>query len=349
MTILQRIADLKQNNPTITWARIKDILERETSLRWSSPEALRSWWRRQRHNYRHDDDLEPRDVPPSRTYVAAAHETAQNRPVQNGDTSTSFARIPQPLPKPFHEPMRLPMMRALVIADIHAPFHDKQFLDALLYLHGAEVDAIIIAGDLFDFAQISRHPRDWNVPRLETEMALAGKVLLALAQIAPLYLCNGNHDERMAVKLNAALTLQRLIYASLGGETPKNTITVTEYDYIDVGNTFTVGHLSQFHKRPGALAATIADMHQRHVLVGHDHLLGAQLSKSGKWVGASIGCIAQPDLFWYSERRLNTYAPMAQGYAIIRAEHEVDIYNNAHVPIFRRYRVADKYYNSWLA
>jgi hypothetical protein len=174
---------------------------------------------------------------------------------------------------------------------------------------------------------------------------MAGEVLLALAKTAPVYVCNGNHDERVAVKLDADLTLQRLIYAALGNKQPRYQITVSEYDYIEIGETFVIGHLSQSHKQPGKLAAMIAKQRQRHVLVGHDHLLG--VVQNDQWLGASIGCIADPQKFWYSERRLNTYAPMQQGYALLRAEDEFDVCNRFSEPVFRRYRYLGNMYNSW--
>lgn len=341
--IVERITELKRLHPAITWEEIQRQLEAECAMRWNSPMALRAWWRRRkdRVHFTHTQ----RDADATVAQRTQLRDAAMRDAAMRETRESDLVRIPEPLPKPFHEPLRIPFQRTLVIADVHAPFHDKSFLVQLLTKHRGEYDQIVVAGDVFDFAQISRFPRDWNVPRLETELAMAGEVLLALAKTAPVYICNGNHDERVAVKLDAALTLQRLIYAALGQKQPRYQITVSEYDYIEIGETFVIGHLSQSHKQPGKLAATIAKQRQRHVLVGHDHLLG--VVQNDQWLGASIGCIADPQKFWYSERRLNTYAPMQQGYALLRAEDEFDVFNRFSEPVFRRYRYLGNMYNSW--
>lgn len=313
-TIVQRITELKKHNSNITWSEIQETLEQEFSTRWNSPLALRAWWRRRK------DRL--------------------------GSCTPNDVVVPPALPTSFDRPLTLEAKTTLVIADIHVPYHDQGLIDSILRRHGDEIEQIVIAGDLFDFSQISRHPRDTHQPKIETELTLAGKLLAVLASFAPVYVCQGNHDERFALKLDTPVPLRRLVYAAIGDSFLHHKIVVTDYDFVRIGDNYIVGHLSQISRKAGAIAAQIADTRKRHVLAGHDHIRGVVVSKLG-WVGASIGCVADYKKFWYSERRLSTFREMQQGYAIIYNDHEFSVFDPAGVVCFKRY-VSDGFvYHSW--
>lgn len=299
--MITRIQALMHEKPTYTWAWLQDMLREEYPERpFTSSAALRSWYRR---------NSEKTVAPPT-------------------------------LPKQFDEVCTLPNERTLVIADLHCPYHDKAFLEAVVE-HALdefeEIEQIVIAGDLFDFDHLSQYPKDHHSARLDTELELAGSVLMYLTQYAPVCIMMGNHDARIAKKLDAALSFQRIISMALNGREPLSEITVTNRDYVFLGQHFVIGHLSQYNPVAGKIASQIAKKYKRHVLVGHDHLCGVFLDKNENYVGASLGCLADTSSFWYAERRLSTMPFMQQGYALLHGYRDTfSLYNHEHEEYFMR-------------
>lgn len=227
--------------------------------------------------------------------------------------------FPPSIPIPFDAPLQLDLVSTLIIADLHCPYHDVSALERAVTTRPAQ---IVIAGDLFDFASVSRHGKAEQQSRLESDLETAGLVLLELAKVAPVYVVSGNHDERLISKLDTALRFSRIVAMALNGRTPENSITVSDYDYCFIGDSYVIGHLSQYSKEPGKVAAQIAAKYNRNCLVGHDHIIGAQTANgkpNGKLIGASIGSMTDHTKHWYAQRRLNTFPEWKTGYALIDA------------------------------
>jgi hypothetical protein len=312
MNILQRVEQIKAAG-NYTWNSIKETLEKEYSKTFASGEACRSWYRRQK--------------------------------------GTHNPTIPVSVPRSFEPILEVPLQASLVIADLHVPFHDEVFItDAVENAKESfyQLEAIFIAGDLFDFAGLSQYPRDSHITRLDTEMQLAGSMLLYLAEQAPVYICSGNHDERWSKRLDSPLSLQRLISAALNGRETKHDIIVTDRDYLFVGDHFIIGHLSTYNKVPGKVAYDIAKKYNRTTLTGHDHLAGVYGDNTSKVLGASIGCAADYTKFWYSERRLNSMPAMKKGYALINGTGDTfSLFDENHKEYFQRVGMSDGVYNCY--
>ena len=97
--------------------------------------------------------------------------------------------------------------RALIISDIHFPYHDEEALrQSLLYGLEKEVDTIIINGDLFDFYQISRFEKNPKNRNLAGELEMGRMFFERLRELFPTQLIVyylGNHDTRYAKYLYA--------------------------------------------------------------------------------------------------------------------------------------------------
>jgi len=260
---------------------------------------------------------------------------------------TPSVSMPISIPMPFEPILKVPMGMTLVLADLHAPFHDEQFIEEMIKRTLDSVyslDKIIVAGDTFDFDGLSKYPKDHNVARLETELELGGSLLQYLAQFAPVYLTNGNHCSRLSVKLNAHVDLKRLVNMALNGRTTKHSITTTNRDYLFLGNNYIIGHLTSANSVAGKGAHAIAQKYQRHCLAGHDHIRGV-FNVASTFIGASIGCSARTDKFWYSERVMNGHRFMQKGYAIITDENSFDLIDHTHEPYFVRTMFNNSIYN----
>ena len=235
-----------------------------------------------------------------------------------------------PLPKPFNDILEIPHITTLVVSDFHSPFHNPAMLDlAIKAAAHHSVKQIIVAGDLFDFNVISSHPKNDATTRIQSDLYIGGEVLLALAEYAPVYVTNGNHDERVAKKLDTNLPLASVIHMALAGKTPRHKVTVTEYDYLYIGKSYIAGHLSNYSKEPGKIAVELAIKYNRHVLVGHDHIRGVKLSDNGLLFGISIGGMLMKDRFWYKERRLTVLPEFENGFAVVHETGEISVYDDS--------------------
>ncbi len=288
----------------LSWENLSRLINTQyTDVQFASGEALRSWYRREKQK----------------------HSPAQNMPVS--------------IPTPFDPIVHLDLKPTLVFADLHCPYHHEQFIKtAIEYVETYSVEQIIIAGDLLDLDSLSRYSKSHNIARLETELEITGQMLLYLAQFAPVYITHGNHDARFFDKLDAPLSFQRLISAALNGRQTKHTIHTTERDYLFVGEQFIVGHLDKGSSIAGKLAYAIAQKYNRHALVGHDHLTDVFTgAPKAKYLGASIGCAADHEKFWYAERRMNAMPFMTRGYAVVHGtEDDFSLFNADHELYFGR-------------
>lgn len=287
------------------------IAGRVKSIRnFDNGEALRSWFRRER----------------SRSVNSELE----------GVKTFSDTVIPVALAKPFENVLEVTLAddkTALVLSDIHVPYHHEEFIQQAI--ESAEFDMIVVAGDLFTFDQISKYSKAHNIPRMETELEIGGAMLLYLAQHAPVYITNSNHDARFANRIDAQFSLKRLMNAALNGRKPQNPIITTERDYIFMNDNFIIGHLNNASGVAGKIAHNIAQKYQRHCLAGHDHITGVFNPRS-RFIGASIGCSADYTKFWYSEKGMSPIKFMQRGYATVTGCGTIKLYDEASKLYYQR-------------
>lgn len=217
--------------------------------------------------------------------------------------------------------LRLPAEPTLLISDPHVPYHNDELLKKAIYVtrhRHPRVRQIAILGDLFDFASISQYPKTSRQSSLNDTLRVAGDFLRSLLfYFDRAYLCNGNHDERFAKALNSPFDLQFLIDGALGGNRPDCEIHITNLDKMEWGDTWLLGHPSNHSSSGGKVASEIADIEQKSVVLGHNHRIGMQVSKSGRYLGWDIGHTTKPDYHFYVQRRLNKYPKWCAGFAVL--------------------------------
>lgn len=345
------IKKYKETYPEKSWADINMAIRtfdtKPDDYRFfKSSEALRSWYRREKR--KRETVTNPFDA--LRQSMQSLGNAMANS-ISSGIVTSSYIKnatqqvygsIPDSMPIAFEPVVQLDLQSTLVLADLHCPYHDESYINTALntiYDQYGSFDCIVIAGDLLDLDVISRHGKAHNIVRLETELEITGKMLLALADHAPIYITQGNHDSRFVDKLDTPLSFGRIISAALNGRQSRYPITTTERDYLFIGDHFVVGHLDKYSIIPGKLAYGIAQKYKRHALCGHDHLTGVFTGDpNAKYIGASIGCTADSSKFWYSERRLNSLPFMTKGYAFISGNEDAfTLHNVNHESYFERY------------
>ena len=228
--------------------------------------------------------------------------------------------LPQPHARAFPDPLRVPTPNALIISDPHAPFHHRGLLHvALLIARAMEITTVCFTGDVFNFDSINRHPKTGPETNLEEDLRTGGSLLHATSQyMDDIYVMSGNHDANFAKRLDKRFPLDMLIQAALGGKHLQARLHVTDREWIHIGDTWDVGHLSQYARMPGKKAAAIAERRKRNIAVAHDHMQGFMSTPDGCYLGISTGCMLHPNRFWYREQAFNDFPDWKNGFLIIK-------------------------------
>ena len=133
-------------------------------------------------------------------------QTGQHGKQKGKDESLHTA--PKPL-NPFNLPesysndfstYEIKQTSTLVISDLHFPYQNNKAIEtALQYGLDNNITCILINGDLIDFANISRHEKDFRHRSINDEFIAVRAFLVALRDNFPkakIVYKHGNHDER---------------------------------------------------------------------------------------------------------------------------------------------------------
>lgn len=254
-----------------------------------------------------------------RTYDNQERETFFEEMV----VSKSNHSLPDNLITVNEAPIHLEHESFMYASDFHVPFHDGEMLRRLLHLADTRyrhIDSLVVGGDFWDLSAVSFHLHDEERPvTIEEEMRIGGDIIYEMMQHwKHIYWLSGNHEDRIRRKLGAAFSLERLIYASLAGRSiPTCEIHVSNYDWMTAGNSWLMGHPSNFSGRGGQVPVDIALMKQRNTIGAHNHRFGVQATSCGGFVGIDPGCMTRGALHWYKDRRLNKYSEWVTGFVVV--------------------------------
>ncbi len=99
-----------------------------------------------------------------------------------------------------YTPFIISQSKTLIISDLHIPYHNEEAIQlAIQYGIDKGVNCILINGDLTDFADISRHERDWRMRSTVDEIEATRFFLEGLRETFPtqrIVYKYGNHCER---------------------------------------------------------------------------------------------------------------------------------------------------------
>lgn len=214
--------------------------------------------------------------------------------------------------------------KVLVLCDIHAPFHDKEALEAALtYGELMNVDTIIVNGDLLDFIGISSFVRTNRDVSLPEELTAARQILTHIRARFPkskIYYKLGNHEDRLekylAIHAPELLGLENVSISAL--------LRLDELDVklVDSRSIIRLGALHVIHghefrsgfSNPVNPARNLYLKSKANVLCGHWHQSAKHTEKDiAESVKAcwSIGCLCD---------MRPTYAPLNNwnhGFAIV--------------------------------
>ena len=213
--------------------------------------------------------------------------------------------------------------KALVISDIHIPYHDDEALEVALRAgEEAKVNTVVLLGDVLDFYRISRFSKDPRRKSVNLEMEEGRAFLNQLRSRFPkarIVFYRGNHEDRLQKYIcDNAVEIVDMLDGLM-----QNKLGFHELNIEFRTEPFRIGKLwlMHGHEKPGGFAAEhIPNVMWKyvhdHCLVGHFHRRQEKIFKkiSGEryWVGA-LGYLAGPQDYAY----LNQWS---HGYAIIDFE-----------------------------
>lgn len=229
--------------------------------------------------------------------------------------SRAEINIPEAIAKPLIPTLDISYRDVAVIYDIHAGYHDKEYLEQALRLSVlADVDTLVTDSDLFDFDTLSTFDKTGEQVELNTELQHAGDVLVELGKyFKEIYMLHANHGKRMSRRLQQPLDLKYIVSAALQGREANVITTNREYLFM---SDFCFAHPSKMSSTVNAkVPSLLALKYQKHTLTGHTHK--TSFASAGKWLALEVGCCVDSSKVWYSESNADNYAPFQKGFALI--------------------------------
>ncbi len=230
-------------------------------------------------------------------------------------------------------------MRALILSDLHIPYHSTDALKrALDYGRDERASTVIINGDMMDCAMISRYDKTRATPSLLEEVEIGREVLAMirrrLPQVRIIYRL-GNHEERLEHYLmRYAREIAQLGVITMGSllACDKMQVQVIERRQEPI----MLGKLAVLHGHEIGSAASVNIAHavlrrvMSNVLVGHWHRRQSETLRTykGDYIGCwVVGCLCDLE---------PTYAPINQwqhGFALVDVRKSGTFFVRNHVVI----------------
>lgn len=228
--------------------------------------------------------------------------------------------IPEPSTKVYDEFMVIDSDRVLVLGDIEIPCHSAETLeDACKIAQKFELDTLIINGDFVALDSFSKWARS-TVYKLafKDELEPAIKIVKIFLSIFPrVYLTTGNHERRLAHRLDGEITIADFFSNMTGVE-------FSEYSYCILnsgGNEILVCHQDNYGRSPLTVARELASIHHKNIICGHCHHQAQGFDKSGKYFIVDGGCCRATEHTEYKATRINTFPMWNLGYTMVLNGH----------------------------
>lgn len=236
--------------------------------------------------------------------------------------------IPEPVVESDWTAFEIPgPFKALVLSDVHIPFHDVQALELALQTGlDRRVDVVLLNGDICDHYALSRWETNPKLRKFPEEVKAAKQFLGGLRQLFPdarIVFKQGNHEERferyLRLKAQELLGLDEFEWESVFGLRDHGIELVKDKRPVRLGQLNVIhGHEYVFNiSNPVNPARGMYLRAKNHVLGGHFHQSSQHSEKSleQKVISAwSTGCLCglHPEY-----RPLN---PWNHGFACVEVE-----------------------------
>ena len=203
----------------------------------------------------------------------------------------------------------------LIASDWHVPYFDEDLaLDLLSTAEKRQIKRLIIPGDFLNLDILSNFI-SFPYP-LEKELSDARELMaLLLEAFSEIIFIPGNHERRIIRKLNTPLPWA--VFIKLISESEK--IITSSHDYLILTTAtghWRICHPENFSRTKGSVAVQLADLYHQHIIAGHSHHLGLNISKSGLYIAIDCGGLFDEKRIEYVQGT-NLLPGWNQGYVIL--------------------------------
>lgn len=217
----------------------------------------------------------------------------------------------------------------MITGDWHVPY-----VDWLMVARMARVASVMgirnlmIAGDLYNFDAVSRHPKPIQTSSMDQDRRAARTAIdLMLQAFERIRIISGNHDLWWARKndgLFAAETVEGHLLRFCRGDDEaidRERLDWSIYGYCQIetaSGPWRITHPGQFSRNRGMTARRLSAKYESHVITFHEHHLDASVSDNKKYCAYACGILADPNKMAYV-RLVDTDKPeMVRGFAALK-------------------------------
>jgi hypothetical protein len=186
---------------------------------------------------------------------------------------------------------------------------------------------LFLAGDIFDFAYLSRYEEVYEVlmggrENMTDDLAFGREMMTALlAQVDCLVLGNGSHDRRLQQALRNRISVQAL-FGLFVPDNLKERVYVPSlpYAYIDTPRgAYRVTHPASYSQTPLVVPNALATKHRCNVISAHSHHLAVGMDTSGEYTIAETGGLYDRDKVGYIHTQGDKKNPnWSNGFLLLR-------------------------------
>lgn len=211
--------------------------------------------------------------------------------------------------------------RVLVLNDLHIPALDLDFLEDYAIptaLHYGIKDCVI-AGDFWDGASISRHPKKRVYP-FGREVEYGADVLEFLCRHFRVFLEPGNHDDWFIFENGGHIQFRQAVEMMVRRDAVRTRLEVTEYDRVTIynaGHKWTVPHQANYSRQALKVGSDLAQKYQSNVIVPHQHINGKGPDLYNRYTVIDCGGMFDPRKLDYCNLKTSTGREMNQGFVTL--------------------------------
>ena len=197
--------------------------------------------------------------------------------------------------------MKTQTKSAFIISDLHIPYQDDRAVGLMLGLQKKiKPDVVVIDGDLFDFAGLSKFSGA-PLPVEETrDSIIAGvKLIKKMQNTSEVILIFGNHEARFSraihdklPEFDSLIDLETVIQQKLSTKIKIVTTTNTEA-MLEFDDTLLIGHFRLLSMHSAFTAKRCVDRYNTSIVQAHTHRLGAFYKRAMNTTikGYECGCL----------------------------------------------------------
>lgn len=207
---------------------------------------------------------------------------------------------------------------ALLLFDVHAPLWDHWWVNRVMHL-ALEwgIPQAVIGGDLMELDALSVFAKSPDFTLRDEIKALRQFVRVLTAEFDGVFLAMGNHEVRLARKLDWALDVAEAMEMLLGN--PRVVTTPDHWlELRSMAQTYHVVHPRNLSAHATLVPKKLASKYLCHVIAGHGHTWGMARDDSDHFWCIDSGVCLDPQRLDYVQREHSTRAMVQQGAVIVK-------------------------------